>query len=215
MIVAIIPARGGSRRIPRKNIRLFHGKPIIAHSIETAKASGLFDKIFVSTEDKEIGGIAIDLGAEWWVRPSELAEIGVPDCGTQEVARDVIERMWRYHGQEPHLACCIYATAPLMTVYDIARGFNAVADGGFDYAYAVDPDQIDAGQFYWSKVEALLARRPLNVARHQDNAYRVQLRREQCCDINEEFDWLRAERMYQDLYRESEMALGLRGIGIK
>lgn len=84
MKVAIIPARGGSVRIPRKNIKIFHGRPIISYSIDTAQRSGLFDAVYVSTEDAEIAAIARKYGAALIHRPPELAEIGAPDCGTQE-----------------------------------------------------------------------------------------------------------------------------------
>src|SRR5688572_27060303 len=111
MNVAIIPARGGSTRILRKNIRMFHGKPIIAYSIAAAKESKLFGRIVVSTEDGEIGRMAEGYGATWYPRGLELT---VDEVGTQEVARDVLA--WLVEQNDiPEYACCIYATAPLMS----------------------------------------------------------------------------------------------------
>lgn len=109
MKLAVIPARGGSKRIPRKNIRLFGGKPMIAWSIEAAIASGCFDRIVVSTDDEEIAAVARQWGALVpYKRPAALAD---DHTGTMPVVRHAIE--WHAaHGQEPTHVCCIYPTAP-------------------------------------------------------------------------------------------------------
>ncbi len=91
MIIAVIPARGGSKRIPRKNIRLFEGKPIIAWSIEAALNAGCFDRVIVSTDDEEIAAIAKAYGAEVpFMRPTTLAD---DYAGTAEVVRHVIKEV--------------------------------------------------------------------------------------------------------------------------
>lgn len=111
MNVAIIPARGGSKRIPRKNIRDFCGKPMIAWSIEAAKNSGIFDRILVSTDDPEIREIAIAWGAETpFERPSELAD---DHAGTLPVIRHAVNWL-NGNGTPISRACCIYATAPFL-----------------------------------------------------------------------------------------------------
>ena len=109
MRVAIIPARGGSKRIPRKNIRNFSGKPIIAWSIRAALNSGCFDRVTVSTDDDEIARVAQQYGAVTpFTRPAELSD---DYTGTIPVIRHAIE-WFMAHGEKPEQVCCIYATAP-------------------------------------------------------------------------------------------------------
>lgn len=133
MRVAIIPARGGSKRIPRKNIRLFHGRPVIGYSIDAAAASGLFDRIVVSTDDAEIAEISRSLGAETpFVRPPELAD---DHAGTTPVVAHAIG-MLRAAGDDVRHACCIYATAPLLDARFLSEGFDRLVDGGFDYVFS-------------------------------------------------------------------------------
>jgi pseudaminic acid cytidylyltransferase len=111
MKIAIIPARGGSKRIPRKNIRPFAGKPLIAYSIEAARKSGLFDRVIVTTDDEEIAAIAREYGAETpFVRPPELAN---DHATTVPVIKHAIEWVEAHLGPV-ELACCIYATAPFI-----------------------------------------------------------------------------------------------------
>src|ERR1700722_1620648 len=109
--IAIIPARGGSKRIPRKNIRQFCGKPMISWSIEAARASAIFDAIVVSTDDDEIASVAETFGAEApFRRPAELANDHTP---TLPVIAHAI-RWWEEHRSPVEFACCIYATAPFL-----------------------------------------------------------------------------------------------------
>jgi pseudaminic acid cytidylyltransferase len=134
MKIAVIPARGGSKRIPRKNIKEFGGKPMIAWSIEAAKVSGLFDRVIVSTDDSEIAEVAKQFGAEIpFERPAELSN---DHAGTTEVVAHATR--W---AQETWLdleaVCCIYATAPFVLVSDLQRGWQALDSGDWDYAFAV------------------------------------------------------------------------------
>ena len=121
MNVAIIPARGGSKRIPRKNIKLFAGKPILAHSILAAKNSGLFDKVMVSTDDQEIAEVAQKWGAEIpFLRPAHMAD-------DHTVTIDVIQHavQWLQENGHPYdYACCIYATAPFLRMEDLIKGYE-------------------------------------------------------------------------------------------
>ena len=144
--LAVIPARGGSRRIPYKNIKLFHGKPIISYSIETAKASGLFERVIVSTEDDDIRDVALEYGAEVSLRPQELAQ---DEISTQEVMQYVVNEI----DKRPELFCCIYATAPLMSVTDLIRGHDALIEEHWQYyTMSVGTNPLrDAAQFYWGR----------------------------------------------------------------
>lgn len=134
MKIAVIPARGGSKRIPRKNIKLFCGKPMIAWSIEVALASGLFERVIVSTDDIEIADVAREWGAEVpFMRPEALSD---DYAGTIPVIAHATE--WAV-GQGFDLAavCCIYATAPFIQVDDLKRGWEALNSGVWDYAFTV------------------------------------------------------------------------------
>jgi N-acylneuraminate cytidylyltransferase len=134
MKIAVIPARGGSKRIPRKNIKLFAGKPMIAWSIEAAKTSGLFDRIVVSTDDAEIAEVAKKWGAEVpFMRPDELSN---DYAGTTEVIAHATQ--WALdQGLDVAVVCCIYATAPFVQVADLKRGLEALESGDWDYAFTV------------------------------------------------------------------------------
>lgn len=134
MKMAVIPARGGSKRIPRKNIRLFCGRPIIAYSIDAAMESGLFDRIIVSTDDQAIAEVAKDCGAEIpFMRPAELAN---DFASTVPVIRHAIEAM-RAQNSYFDYVCCIYATAPFVTPVDLLRGWKILMETGAYYAFSV------------------------------------------------------------------------------
>jgi len=134
MNVAIIPARGGSKRIPRKNIRPFRGKPIIAYSIEAAEDSGLFGRIIVSTDDEEIAETALRYGAEIpFFRPKELAD---DHAGTWAVIKHALHWLLE-RGFPLEYACCLYATAPFVTAGSLARGLEALTAAGRSYAFTV------------------------------------------------------------------------------
>lgn len=134
MKIAVIPARGGSKRIPRKNIKNFCGKPMIAWSIETAKMSGLFDHIIVSTDDSEIAGVAKQWGAEVpFMRPAELSN---DYAGTTEVIAHAAQ--WAMdQGWQMNAVCCIYATAPFIHVDDLKRGLDMLESDDWAYAFTV------------------------------------------------------------------------------
>jgi N-acylneuraminate cytidylyltransferase len=131
--VAIIPARGGSKRIPRKNIKPFAGKPIMAWSIEAARGCGLFERVIVSTDDDEIAAIARAHGAEApFVRPGELSD---DHSGTLEVMQHALQWLGA-DGACPERACCIYATAPFVRPARLAEGLRALLDSGRSYAFS-------------------------------------------------------------------------------
>jgi len=131
--IAVIPARGGSKRIPRKNVKDFCGKPMIGWPIEAARASGIFDRVIVSTDDPEIAAIAASLGAEVpFVRPAELAD---DHAGTTEVVAHATQ--WALNQQlKVSEVCCIYATAPFVEPDDLRRGLSALESGAWRYAFS-------------------------------------------------------------------------------
>ena len=119
--VAIIPARGGSKRIPKKNIKDFHGKPLIAYSIEVALASKLFEKVIVSTDDEEIAKIAKEYGAEVpFLRPKELSDDFI---GTEDVINHTVDYL-KNNNELYDYVCTIYATAPLLQKEYLMEGFE-------------------------------------------------------------------------------------------
>ena len=134
MKLAVIPARGGSKRIPRKNIRNFCGKPMIAWSIEAAIKSKAFDHIMVSTDDDEIAVIAKQYGAEVpLMRPLELSN---DTASTIPVVKHAIE-WYLKNDLKPEMVCCIYATAPFVTDGSLNQGLEVISNNDIDYTFSV------------------------------------------------------------------------------
>ncbi len=133
MSICVIPARGGSKRIPRKNIKLFHNKPMIAWSIEAAIKSGIFKKIIVSTDDPEIAEIAIANGAEVpFMRPSNIS-----DDYTNTI--DVISHACNWakdEGLSIETVCCLYATAPFVRASDLKKAYEVLNSGDWQYVFS-------------------------------------------------------------------------------
>ncbi len=134
MRLAVIPARGGSKRIPRKNIKIFGGLPMIAWPIRAALESKCFDRIIVSTDDPEIAKVAQTYGAEVpFVRPHELSD---DFTGTVPVISHAID--WQNkNGELVEIACCIYATNPFLQAADLKFGLNILLNSGCEYAFTV------------------------------------------------------------------------------
>ena len=145
MNLCVIPARGGSKRIPRKNIRDFCGKPMIAYAIEAAKSSNLFDSIVVSTDDNEIATISKSYGAEVpFMRPDELAN---EYAGTVEVIAHAINECEK-NGLKPETVCCIYPCVPLIQAEDLCNALVLLESSTYaDYAFPVTefPSAIQRG----------------------------------------------------------------------
>lgn len=187
--IAIIPARGGSRRIPRKNIRDFEGKPIIAYSIETALQAKVFSKVYVTTEDDEIAAVAKQYGAEPIKRRPGLAD---DQTGTQRVVQATLMDLG-YGQRQFDKACCIYATSPLMRVIDLLEGKHHLTPD-VDYAFSVSIEPLaDAGQFYWGWTGSFMAAKPLV----SPMSRMIPIPPEHCCDINTEADWQWALGQYR------------------
>jgi len=134
--LCIIPARGGSKRIPRKNIKLFLGKPIIAYSIETAQKSGLFDEVMVSTDDAEIAEIAVSYGAKIpFLRDKKTAS---DFATTYDVVEEVVLQ-YQQQGIKFEYICCIYPCAPFVSNEKLSDSFNVLTSNDFDSVFPVMP----------------------------------------------------------------------------
>lgn len=191
--ICIIPARGGSQRIPLKNIKPFHGQPIIAYSIDKAKESGLFDRIIVSTDSDMILTVANQHGAQIHRRDNYYSKDSV---GTQDVVANVLKELCV---EDTDTVCCLYATSPLMDVRDLCKGYMLLTgyDGcKADYVMSVGyPPLQDAGQFYWGSAFCFLRGTPL-VGTH---TRMVHVDPDRVCDINTMEDWVRAEKLYEGI----------------
>lgn len=134
MNICVIPARGGSKRIPRKNIKEFNGKPIIAYSIEAALKSNCFDQVIVSTDDDEIAEVAKKYGAQVpFLRPDELSN---DYAGTIPVIKHAIEWMEDNKSSVENV-CCLYATAPFIRPQIISQAYQQLNNSKADYCFSV------------------------------------------------------------------------------
>ncbi len=232
MKLCIIPARGGSKRIPRKNIKAFNGKPMIVYSIEAAIKSQCFDRVIVSTDDQEISKIAIEQGAEVpFMRPEELAN---DHAGTLAVIKQAIE--WFYENDTaPNEVCCLYATAPFVQVKSLRNAYQQLQNTQADYCFTVTsfpfPIQRAIKITKENKVEMFQQEhfntrsQDLEEAYHDagqfywgqatafkamkplfsENASPYILPRYLVQDIDTPEDWIRAELMYQVLIKTGEL----------
>lgn len=220
--LAIIPARGGSKRIPRKNIRDFLGKPIIAYSIEAALQSNLFEEVMVSTDDAEIAEIAKNYGANVpFFRSDENSN---DYATTSDVLKEVLIK-YKYNFDN---VCCIYPTAPFITVENLVLAYNKLINNNLDsvypiveYTYPIQrsleiineklrmvwPENLisrsqdltkryhDAGQFYFFNAERFNRSNSLLT----DNTGYVEMSNLMAQDIDNETDWKLAEYKYEFL----------------
>ena len=132
--VAIIPARGGSKRIPKKNIKSFNGRPMIQYPIECARVSGIFDEIIVSTDSQEIANVAISAGAKVpFLRPKELADDFTPTAPVLVHAIKELEKT----GIEIDFLCCIYATAVFVQPEHLKKGYETITSTGASSVFSV------------------------------------------------------------------------------
>jgi len=228
--VAVIPARGGSKRIPRKNIRPFLGVPLLARTVAVLQSSGLFDRIVVSTDDDEVAEVAVGAGAEVpFRRAGSLADDQTP---TVPVVADAIAQLgMREVGAQ---VCCIYPTAVLLQINDLMRAVRLLEDPAVDYVVPVAPFSApiqralrvdddgrcemiwpenltvrsqdlepafhDAGQFYWGATDAWVAKRPVFGPRTRA----VVLPSGAVQDIDTEEDWVVAEHRFRLLHHGGE-----------
>lgn len=221
--LAIITARGGSKRIPRKNIKDFLGKPIIAYSIEAAINSELFDEVMVSTDDQEIADIARRYGAKV---PFIRSEKNADDFSTTaDVITEVIES-YKAIGKTFKYACCIYPTAPFISKKSLSESYLKLLTGDFDSIFPVvkfgypiqrslkendgkifmvweehlnsrsqdlEPRYHDAGQYYWFNTKTFL----INKTLFTNNTGLFEIDALKVQDIDTEIDWQLAELKFQ------------------
>ncbi|MFZ5571680.1 MAG: pseudaminic acid cytidylyltransferase [Thermodesulfobacteriota bacterium] len=220
--LAIIPARGGSKRIPRKNIKPFAGEPIIRYSIRAALMSGCFSEVMVSTEDKEIADVASRCGATIPFRRSEKT------ADDQAMLADVIEEVvleYQKRGRRFDLFCCILPTAPFISGDRIKEAYDLLVRNDVDSVFPVtrfsypiqralrienglmkmfwpenynvrsqdlEPAFHDSGQFYWMKTASLLRQKQL----FAEKSIGLELPESEVQDIDNEEDWKVAEMKY-------------------
>ncbi|MBK26586.1 MAG: pseudaminic acid cytidylyltransferase [Halobacteriovorax sp.] len=228
--VAIITARGGSKRIPRKNIRDFNGKPIIYYSIIAAIESGCFEEVMVSTDDEEIANIAKSLGAKV---PFMRSEKNSDDYSmTRDVILEVVDSYERID-REFEFFCCIYPTAPFVTSKKLEESFELMSNSTANtlvpvtrFSYPIqralkienqkismfqpehqysrsqdlEPAYHDIGQFYWGRVATFKKQPDL----FSDNSICYEVPEVECQDIDNEQDWILAELKFKFLYGEKE-----------
>lgn len=223
--IAIITARGGSKRIPRKNIKSFLGHPIIKYSIDAAIQSKCFDEVMVSTDDREIAGISERLGARI---PFMRSETTSSDFAT---TADVIEEVlleYKKMGKTFDYCCCLYPTAPFVSPERLRKGFEILTLKNADsvlpvvrFSYPIQralkienghllmiwpenlnkrsqdltPAYHDTGQFYWLKVESFLKQKKL----YAESSTPIEIPESETQDIDNEEDWKIAEMKYKIL----------------
>ncbi len=220
--VAIIPARGGSKRIPRKNIKSFLGKPIIAYSIESAISSGLFDEVMVSTDDLEIASIAKSYGASIpFIRSDRTSN---DFANTFDVVDEVLQE-YNLISLKFDFTCCIYPCAPFITKDKLINSFQLLIENNFDSVFPIMPfgfpiqralkqDQSkisflypdyslkrsqeleksfhDAGQFYWMNTDVCLKKKQI-ITNNSGGFFISELEGQ---DIDNDVDWKLAELKY-------------------
>ena len=221
--ICVITARGGSKRIPRKNIKFFLGKPIIAYSIEVALSSGLFDEVMVSTDDDEIAELAKSFGAKV---PFMRSEKNSDDfSGTFDVIDEVL-REYIKQGREYDYLCCLYPTAPFVSEKLLKDGFKLMKAHDYNTVFPVcsfsapiqraikwdgsmasmfqpeyrdkrsqdlEPAYHDAGQFYWLNISRMMDEPQLLTS----NSGVLILEETEVQDIDYPIDWELAELKYK------------------
>jgi N-acylneuraminate cytidylyltransferase len=222
--ICIIPARGGSKRIPKKNIKLFFGKPIIYYSIINAINLNFFDEIIVSTDDNEIAELAKKFGAKV---PFFRSRASSSDFAT---TFDVVVEVVNNLNLSLESICVLYPCAPLLPISKILEAYNLMVDKKFDSVFPIIPSGFpvqrvltldtnnkvefmypefeltrtqdcvptfhDAGQFYWLKAESCLNKGKILT----NNSGAIVLNEFECQDIDNEYDWKLAEIKYQMVF---------------
>ena len=221
--LCIIPARGGSKRIPRKNIKDFLGKPIISYSIEAAINCNLFDEIMVSTDDTEIAEVALKYGAKV---PFLRSKKNADDFATTGDVLNEVLSSYKVEGKSFENACCIYPTAPFVTKDKLVSAFNKMMEEGLytifpiiPFGYPIQrslkivdgktimtwPENLktrsqdlerrfyDSGQFYFLKVTPFLESQNI----WSDNTGSIIISELEAQDIDNEVDWQLAEMKYK------------------
>jgi len=228
MTIAVIPARGGSKRIPGKNIKPFLGVPIMARVIDTLQKAGFFNRIIVSTDDAGIADTARAAGAETpFMRPGSISDDNSSSLAVMSHAIEALEAA----GTDCDIYCLVYATAVFMTAADVKAGYSTLMDTDADYCFPVvdfdypiqravelrggkihmvcpehhltrsqdlPPRYHDAGQYYWGRRDAFLT----GASPFAGNAVAQPLPRYRIVDIDTDDDWQRAELIFAALQQQ-------------
>lgn len=145
MNIAVITARGGSKRIPRKNIKMFHGFPVIAYAIKAARESGVFGEVFVSTDDDEIATVAKSFGATIpWMRSKDLSD---DYATTISVMQDAVKKL-KSNVVDLENICCIYPATPLLKPSFLSQGLTILQDGDWDYVISASRVETPPERFF-------------------------------------------------------------------
>jgi N-acylneuraminate cytidylyltransferase len=235
MNIAVIPARGGSKRIPRKNIKEFNGKPAISYAIKAALESQVFSEVIVSTDDEEIAEYSRSQGAKIpWLRSEQLSN---DFATTSQVMQDAVLNL---ESDNLDNVCCIYPVTPLLRPKYISEGLRVLNDGNWDYVFSAiksdsNPQRFftlnssnsvsmlfpefeltrtqdlqqtfyDAGQFYWGKKSAWLDKRPI----FDSLSTIIEMSKEDAIDIDTFSHWKLAEDLYS-ARSDSEVVFGIGG----
>jgi N-acylneuraminate cytidylyltransferase len=228
--LCIIPARGGSKRIPRKNIKIFLGKPMISYAIDTAIQSGLFDEIMVSTEDEEIAETAMSFGASI---PFLRSKNNADDYATTAQVIEEVIHVYSNSGKYFDHICCMYPCTPLVQPEYLMASYNILLEKNVDsvipvvaYDYPIqralktedgfirffNPEYAltrsqdleksfhDAGQFYWLKTKMFLEKTKILT----DHSGYYEMSSFDCQDIDTENDWKMAEIKYKMNHKINE-----------
>ncbi|PKF51594.1 pseudaminic acid cytidylyltransferase [Enterovibrio nigricans] len=233
MRVCIIPARGGSKRIPGKNLKSFIGRPIIAYAIDVAKKCALFDRIIVSTDDNEIAAIANELGAEVpFIRPASISD---DHATTLDVIKHAIEWLQADKCQTIEAVCCLYATVPFTRAMDLVEGLALLESHDTQYTFAatrfsfpiqrsIRLNSDENVEMFWPEHFSTRSQ-DLEPAYHDAGMFYwgrpdtflaglpifaphskvVQIPHYRVQDIDEPDDWIRAEMLYQILSQRGEL----------
>jgi N-acylneuraminate cytidylyltransferase len=222
--IAVIPARGGSKRIPRKNLKLFDGLPIIAYAIKTAQDSGIFSEVMVSTDDEEIAEVALGFGANVpWRRSKNLAD---DYATTVSVIQDTAIKLKESYADLENI-CCIYPTTPFLRSEYLVKGRKELINGDWSYVFSGLKVNSNPQRFFLQnrtgEVEMLFPQ--YETTRTQDlvpiyhdagqfywgttsawelglpifssKSTMIELPNQSVIDIDTEEDWLQAERLFE------------------
>ena len=224
MIIAIIPARKGSKRIKNKNIKIFYHKPIIYYSIKAAIDSKVFDKVFVSTDCSKIANISRKCGAEVpFLRNKKLSD---DYTVTSDVIKDFFKNIKHIY-KNIKIICCIYPANPLLSKDNLIKASKIIINNKYDYVFSATKYQHpiqrafykknnslfmyhskyskvrtqdikdsyhDAGQFYFGKVNSWLKDKKI----FSKNSQFIEIARNQCCDIDNKEDWNFAKILFKN-----------------
>ncbi len=216
MRICIIPARAGSKRIPNKNKRPFFGKPMIMYPLLLAAESCLFDRVIVSTDDKEIAefsnafmgeflgdGVRFSMHerAPYWAG-DDIPTLNLIREILLDQVKETLRMQYKLHGPDPVAkisVCVIYPCSPMLNNFDLLNGMQLLYSSNMDYAFSVGTEPLrDAGNYYWGWLDAWIGLVPI----HGPRSIMVPIPEERCCDINTEKDWAEAERKYSALTGE-------------